>query len=525
MNNCILWGNSAGDKGGEIYIYDSGSSCTLNYCCVDSAGFGGQTGNITENNCIHQEPQFVDAAGGDYHLKDTSPCIDAGDDSLVPSGISNDLDGNQRIVDGDNDGTATVDIGAYEYQLSLQITTTALPDGEEGVAYPTTTLNATGGTPPYAWSISGLPTGLTWTQVGNTVQISGTPASSTAGIYTVEITATDSSSPTQSASVTLQLIINSGGLVGDWYVHGINGDDSNSGTSWKEAFRTIAKALSVAADGDTILVADAIYYETDLNFNGKKVHLKGVDYCPGGLTRPVIDCQQAGKAFNFDSGETKDSVVDNFVIEDGWSGYGGAISCGSSSSPTIMNCIFINNGSWSGGAIYSSGEPTIINCAFINNSAMYGGAICWESGKPTIINCTFSGNSASHDASAIYCSNFGQGAIYNCIFWGNKAGFLDIAWHSSYSGTMYNCCIDKSGVGGANAGNLRMKNCIHDDPQFVDPAGGDYHLKDTSPCIDAGDNSLLPAGVTEDLDGNQRIADGDNDGTATVDIGAYEYQP
>ncbi|RKY13364.1 MAG: hypothetical protein DRP82_05480, partial [Planctomycetota bacterium] len=65
---------------------------------------------IVESNCIHSDPQFVDAANGDYHLKDTSPCIDAGDNSLVPSGVDKDLDGNPRIVNG------TVDIGAYEYQ-------------------------------------------------------------------------------------------------------------------------------------------------------------------------------------------------------------------------------------------------------------------------------------------------------------------------------------------------------------------------------------------------------------------------
>jgi len=58
----------------------------------------------------------VDAANGDYHLQGASPCIDAGDNSLVPGGVNSDLDGNQRIVDGNNDGTATVDIGAYEKQ-------------------------------------------------------------------------------------------------------------------------------------------------------------------------------------------------------------------------------------------------------------------------------------------------------------------------------------------------------------------------------------------------------------------------
>jgi len=121
LNNSILWGNSASSGGDEIYIYDSGSSCTLNYCCVDDTGYGFASGVPSttiddSNNCFSADPQFVDAAGGDYHLKDTSPCIDAGDNTLVPGGVDKDLDGNQRIVDGDNDGTATVDIGAYEYQ-------------------------------------------------------------------------------------------------------------------------------------------------------------------------------------------------------------------------------------------------------------------------------------------------------------------------------------------------------------------------------------------------------------------------
>src|SRR5262249_53106361 len=54
------------------------------------------------------------------------------------------------------------------------------------------------------------------------------------------------------------------------------------------------------------------------------------------------------------------------------------------------------------------------------------------------------------------------------------------------------------------------------DPQFVDPAHGNYHVKLGSPAIDAGDDGSLPADLMNDLDGNPRIQGG------RVDIGAFE---
>ena len=45
-----------------------------------------------------------------------------------------------------------------------------------------------------------------------------------------------------------------------------------------------------------------------------------------------------------------------------------------------------------------------------------------------------------------------------------------------------------------------------------------------SQAIDAGDNSLIPSGVTTDQRGLPRIVDGNSDSTATVDIGSFEAQ-
>ena len=49
-----------------------------------------------------------------------------------------------------------------------------------------------------------------------------------------------------------------------------------------------------------------------------------------------------------------------------------------------------------------------------------------------------------------------------------------------------------------------------------DPTNGDFHLKSTSPCIDAGVVQSWMAGA-EDLDGKPRTVNG------TVDMGAYEH--
>ena len=93
--NSIIWGNTA--TNGENYFQGSiSNSCTT----PDPGGMGN----------VASDPQFVDAAAGDYRLQATSPCLDAGEDGAVS--WAEDLDGNQRIVYG------AVDMGAYELQLT-----------------------------------------------------------------------------------------------------------------------------------------------------------------------------------------------------------------------------------------------------------------------------------------------------------------------------------------------------------------------------------------------------------------------
>ncbi len=87
----------------------------------------------------------------------------------------------------------------------VTITTASLPNGITNVFYPTTTLAAQGGTPPYSWTASGLPSGLSLSSSG---VLSGTPT--TAGTASVTVVVTDASTPALSAKQTYTLTIGQG---------------------------------------------------------------------------------------------------------------------------------------------------------------------------------------------------------------------------------------------------------------------------------------------------------------------------
>ncbi len=95
-------------------------------------------------------------------------------------------------------------------------------------------VSATGGTPPYTWSASGLPAGLSINS--GTGQISGTPTA--AGTSSVTVTATDSASRTGSAS--FQWTINpAGGSCGSPGEKLSNGGFESGTAGWSNATWTI----------------------------------------------------------------------------------------------------------------------------------------------------------------------------------------------------------------------------------------------------------------------------------------------
>jgi hypothetical protein len=97
----------------------------------------GPTASLTEANVSNVgDAGFVDPLLGDYHLKASSPLIDAGDPN-TPQGT--DLDGNPLVRDGNGDGTPRRDMGAFEVQSGLVLGEGAPPAGEPGGSTPVDT--------------------------------------------------------------------------------------------------------------------------------------------------------------------------------------------------------------------------------------------------------------------------------------------------------------------------------------------------------------------------------------------------
>lgn len=87
---------------------------------------------------------------------------------------------------------------------ALVITTTSLSSAAVGSSY-SAQIQVSGGTAPYTYSATGLPTALSISTASGA--IAGTPAQSAIGTASVVVTVTDSSSPQQSTTATLSLTI------------------------------------------------------------------------------------------------------------------------------------------------------------------------------------------------------------------------------------------------------------------------------------------------------------------------------
>ena len=212
---------------------------------------------------------------------------------------------------------------------------------------------------------------------------------------------------------------------------------------------TIQAGIDAAEDGGVVVVADGTYKgdgNKDLDFKGKAITVTSEN----GAFSTIIDCENDGRGFYFQSRETSDAIVDGFTIINGFADSGGGILC-DNSSPTIKNNIIRNN-LYHG--IHINDCDSIIQSEIINNwiysngGSVSSGIYLYSMDSAAIIRNNTIVNNKGH---GIEHQSGTSPVISNCIVWGNNDGQLDDCT-ASYS------CIENGDTNDYNINSIIFRS-------------------------------------------------------------------
>jgi hypothetical protein len=280
-----------------------------------------------------------------------------------------------------------------------------------------------------------------------------------------------------------------------------------------DAFDNIEDGINAVTSPGIVHVAAGYYVENI-------VMKDGVQILGGGSALTTIDGNQNGPVVEARFLSASARLAGFSITNGSWTWGGGIHVHQSTATITISNCEIIGNSGVYGGGLYcNNSSPEVANCIFWNNAAEDGaGAFFLDTpAAASLVNCTLSDNVTENYGGGIHNSNSSP-TLTNNIVWGNMAvgGIDNEIYNDSLSLPNITYCDIKGGYPG-------LAN-IDFDPLFLNPENGNLRLRLGSRCIDAGTNAAVPVWLTEDIEGQPRQMDGDNSGTAIVDMGVDEVQ-
>jgi hypothetical protein len=225
----------------------------------------------------------------------------------------------------------------------------------------------------------------------------------------------------------------------NWKVDHESVASNPDGLSWLTAYPNLQDAFEAADPGDTIFVADGVYFPPD-----------GIDNPPQDLRDAAFALRDGVAIYGGfqgishpDGPETEDELSDrnwiaHVTVLDGDIGVAGdhtdnsihVVTAIDVNVPTRLDGFTIRHGravesEVGGGMLMQDSSPLILNCTFEDNTAAGGGALFIDgqaSGRlgPQCINCTFSANTSGNRGGAAWVRKT-DAIFYNCLFYGNLA--------------------------------------------------------------------------------------------------------
>jgi parallel beta-helix repeat protein len=592
LRNNIFWQDGAGHciyDGGTDTVTAASSDYNLFYATGGASVGYFQIATATlavwrattglDRSSLSGDPLFANAAQDDYRLQANSPAVDAGTNVGAPV---TDQRGAPRILDGNNDGTATADIGAVEYfdpafllVSSFLDTVDAHPgDGIVADARGNATLraaimeaNARAGDdtiilPAGTYTLSLAGAGEDGAATGDLdVTKDQTNASQTltivrAGAASTIIDGADldrlfhvlPGATLNLSGVTVRNgqvaaghgggILNEGTLIlADSVVTGNQTTDGSGGG--------IFSSGTLAVTGTTVSSNTASGYGggisgggtstiSDATISSNSASAGGGVYADYGSTATLIGTSVTQNSSGRGGGiclarSVNLTLAESTVAANASSARGGGIATGGSSLHIVRSTISGNTASTNGGGIENEGGTVEVTGSTIsgNQATNAGGGIeNFSNGTLKLTNATVSNNTATVGGGIDNAS--GAAALKNTIIAGNTAGGGDPDASGALSSLGHNLIGNVGAASGFTHGVLG--DVVGTSGTPVDPKlgplqnnGGPTQTHSPlagSPAIDAGDDSGAP--VT-DQRGAPRKLDGDADGTAHADIGAVEY--
>jgi hypothetical protein len=238
------------------------------------------------------------------------------------------------------------------------------------------------------------------------------------------------------------------------------------------------------------------------------------DCCAFRGTNTHIQGNTAAKGGGLYNGDQSASLRDTRIISNAARVDGGGLFISAGGAISLTNSAAIDNlAAQDGGAIHNSGLISISNTTISGNQAdgMGGGIANFD--VVDLLNATVSNNTSGNGA-GLFSANIvnTRNSLIALNVGDNCLGAMNSLGHNLEDG--FTCALDQP---------TDMPNT----PASMDPLGDNggatptHALAGDSPAIDAGDNGAC---ASVDQRGVPRPIDGDGDGQAECDIGAFEYQ-